>query len=314
MTKKGNILVVVEDGCNPRQTVDRAVLVAGLLNRKLDILYCDESNGGIAGGILVGNEAKAIYEHILELQAACAEELSEPASKAGVLGSVTVLHERPIGDGVMSQALQSDPVLIMKGTQFHSDAQRGILVDADWQLMRSCPYPLWLVNKKCIDDKPVIVAAVDPTHAHDKPAALDQVIVDTAKKIAMLWSAEVHLLHTYQRLAAIGKAANRTINPIKLPIDKIDQKIKQEHRIALDALARKNDFPPDHVHQIPGRTKDILPTFARAGNADLVVMGALARWGIKRMVIGSTAERVMDHLPCDVLVVRDNEYTIDQNV
>jgi nucleotide-binding universal stress UspA family protein len=33
-------------------------------------------------------------------------------------------------------------------------------------------------------------------------------------------------------------------------------------------------------------------------------MGALARWGLKRAVIGSTAERVLDQLPCDILLVR----------
>ena len=39
-------------------------------------------------------------------------------------------------------------------------------------------------------------------------------------------------------------------------------------------------------------------------------MGALARWGVKRMLIGSTAERVIDHLPCDVLIVRLSEYQL----
>ena len=33
-------------------------------------------------------------------------------------------------------------------------------------------------------------------------------------------------------------------------------------------------------------------------------MGALARSGLKRLLIGNTAERVMDHLPCDLLVIK----------
>jgi universal stress protein E len=47
-----------------------------------------------------------------------------------------------------------------------------------------------------------------------------------------------------------------------------------------------------------------LPFFARDRQADLVVMGAVARWSMQRTVIGSTAERVLDHLPCDILIVR----------
>jgi universal stress protein E len=38
--------------------------------------------------------------------------------------------------------------------------------------------------------------------------------------------------------------------------------------------------------------------------ADLVVMGAVSRSGLKRLALGSTAERVLDFLPCDVLVVK----------
>jgi universal stress protein E len=48
----------------------------------------------------------------------------------------------------------------------------------------------------------------------------------------------------------------------------------------------------------------VIPFLARDRNADLVVMGAVARWSLQRAVIGSTAEKVLDHLPCDILIVR----------
>ena len=43
--------------------------------------------------------------------------------------------------------------------------------------------------------------------------------------------------------------------------------------------------------------------FAQTHGASLMVMGALARGGIARRYIGNTAARVLDHLPCDILVV-----------
>jgi hypothetical protein len=36
----------------------------------------------------------------------------------------------------------------------------------------------------------------------------------------------------------------------------------------------------------------------------MVVMGAMSRSGLKRVFIGNTAERVLNDLPCDVLVVK----------
>lgn len=80
------------------------------------------------------------------------------------------------------------------------------------------------------------------------------------------------------------------------------------------ALAAANGIDADHTHQLPGSTRDLLPTFVRTHGADVVVMGALARWGLRRMIIGSTAEKVLDHLPCDILIVRLPDNAVAQAV
>jgi universal stress protein E len=46
----------------------------------------------------------------------------------------------------------------------------------------------------------------------------------------------------------------------------------------------------------------VIPAFAREQGASLVIMGALARSKLKQRIIGSTAARALDHIPCDVLV------------
>jgi universal stress protein E len=214
------------------------------------------------------------------------------------------MEERPIADGVLQRAVDLEPRYIVKGTQYHSAAERSIFVDTDWHLIRVCPYPLWLVKPHAIREKPVIVAAVDPTHSHDKPAELDQAIVNAAQVIAEQTGGELHLLHTYHRLVGVGREATRTFKPIELPVDELAEKIQAEHRQKLDELASANGIDAKHTHQLPGDTKELLPVFARTHGADLVVMGALARWGLKRAILGSTAEKVLDHLPCDILIVR----------
>ena len=304
MPKKGSILVVVEFDNKPHHVLDRAIQVAGLLKCNLDILVCGIPDDTFATRFSISAEAEAIRRHMQDLRQTLADELVEPARDAGLLASTTILHQQHIGDDVLARALETEPCLVMKGTQFHSNADRSILVDTDWQLLRTCPYPLWFVKRDELRDSAVVIAAVDPMHENDKPAALDQVIVETAQILAEPTDGDVHLFHTYERLSGIGTVANRTFKPGKLPIDEIDARIKKEHRAALDALAEKTGVAADYVHQLPGRTRELLPTFVRSKDADLVVMGALARWGIKRMVIGSTAERVLDHLPCDILIVR----------
>ncbi len=67
------------------------------------------------------------------------------------------------------------------------------------------------------------------------------------------------LLHTYERLVEIGGHAMMSLKPVRLPIEELDQEVRIEHRQKLDTLATKNNIPADDVHQLPGRTRDILP-------------------------------------------------------
>jgi universal stress protein E len=49
---------------------------------------------------------------------------------------------------------------------------------------------------------------------------------------------------------------------------------------------------------------DAITEAARKTHSAIVVMGALSRSGYKRLLIGNTAERILDELPCDLLVVK----------
>jgi nucleotide-binding universal stress UspA family protein len=47
---------------------------------------------------------------------------------------------------------------------------------------------------------------------------------------------------------------------------------------------------------------------ADENNMDLIVIGSHGRTGLARLLLGSTAERVVRHAPCPVLVVREREH------
>jgi universal stress protein E len=47
-----------------------------------------------------------------------------------------------------------------------------------------------------------------------------------------------------------------------------------------------------------------IPALARRLRSSIVVIGAVSRSGLKRLFIGNTAERVIDALSCDLLVVK----------
>jgi universal stress protein E len=301
------ILAAVEPDINPQGVVERATWLAERMGSELTLLLCDADVTALASGFYVSNETKAIAENMRAAQREILEDLAKPARKRSITVTLEVLDERPVADGIIARALEMDASFVVKGTQYHSEARRSIFVDTDWHLIRACPYPLWLVKPREMADKPLVIAAVDPTHGHDEPAQLDQLIVKQALSIAARIGGEVQLLHTYQPLTGIGAEATRTFKPIRLPVDELSKRIEKDHRDKLELLAETMGIARDRVHQLPGDAKDVMPYFARDKKADIFVMGAVARWSLKRAVIGSTAERVLDHLPCDILIVRPAE-------
>lgn len=310
MAKKDTLLAILELDCAPDTLVERTAWIARAFDYDVHLVMFEPNSGALLGLFSVSSEADRIREEMQETQAAIVDEYADKIREHGVDVNTSVLQIRPLGDGILDIAEAVHPKMIVKATEYHSAAERGILVDTDWQLMRICPYPLWFVKSETMPEEPVILAAVDPTHAHDKPAALDHDIIRTAQTVAETVSGEMHLLHVYERLVGIGTAAGKVMKSSRLPIEKIDKRITAEHRKALDALAATHEIPDDRTHQLPGRTHEIMPTFARSKNAGLLVMGALSRWGAKRMLIGSTAERVIDHMHCDILIVRLSEYQL----
>jgi len=56
-----------------------------------------------------------------------------------------------------------------------------------------------------------------------------------------------------------------------------------------------------------GYAPDVIVEEATARNADLVAMGTHGRTGLAHLLLGSTAERVVQHAPCPVMTVRQDE-------
>ena len=55
---------------------------------------------------------------------------------------------------------------------------------------------------------------------------------------------------------------------------------------------------------MPGNPPEALALTAKKQRIDVMVMGAISRSALSRFFIGNTAERVIDDVRCDVLVVK----------
>ena len=300
------ILAIVEFERFPLEVTKRAARIAKLYGGNLKIVLSDPTISFLRSSFMISANSQQMADNIQIAQTEELERLVEGIAEYGLNVSTSVIQERPAAESIVALALEIEPLVVVMGTTHHSPAERAVFTFDDWQLIRKLDRPLWLVKKRKWNEKPIIVASVDPMHPDDEEDALTQAIVSSAKSLAIKAGGKLSLLHTYELLEEVSSWTKFAVKPLKVPVEELQAQMQAEHRRHLDAVAARHEIDAGSIHMLPGRTREILPAFARKQNADLVVMGAVARSGLKRRVIGSTAEHVLDHVPCDVLIERSS--------
>ncbi len=307
MGARDHLLVVVDPTAESQPAVDRAIWLAQALNLEIELFICDYDPALLTEQGLDVEAVKQAKERLLNRAYRKLRELASRISARGVDVTVDVRWHHPLDEGLICKAAESRPALVLKDTHYHSLLKRSIFSNTDWDLIRGCPVPLLLVKPKSISDQPKIMAAVDPLHAHDKPAHLDRAILSVANEIARQIGASLHVFHAFDPAPAIVGAANLLMTPLSTPVRVATEALETRHRNALNELVE--EFPVDagaiHFHQ--GVPQELLVQLVEKLSVDLVVMGAVSRSALQRLFVGSTAERVLDKLPCDVLVIKFGE-------
>jgi len=304
MEKISKILSVIDPTVDDQPALLRAAWLAKSCGAELELLVC-YYNEYLSGDRLFDSPSleKARTE-VIANQEKHLEELAEPIRKDGVTVTTTASWDHPLYEGIVRRAVASGADIVFKDTHHHSAVTRALLTNTDWNLIRTCPAPLWLVKPHELADPPVIMAAIDPMNQHDKPAALDDEILHLSKLLGGSVSGEVHAFHSYDPRIAVATATANAYIPVSLPFDEIEQQMHEDHEKRFNEITSFHGLDDDHAHLVAGLTHEELPAIANSLKADVVVMGAVARNRWKRLFIGATAERTLEHLPCDLLIVK----------
>lgn len=254
-----------------------------------------------------------LYQAAQDIVDDCRRRLLRLAAGAELRGtqvSSAVTWDYPAADGLVRQVFKHRPVLLLAESQRHSRLVRPFLSNTDWDLIRKCPCPVWLSkSSRARVDGPVI-AALDPLHAHAKPAQLDASILEHALAVARGKPRRVLACHAYMLPAPPvidGAIDAYWIGMSAAEIDRYENTVQQELR----KLADRYRIPSANRLIVRGDPVSALPRLAKQRRAAAVVMGAVSRSAVKRMFIGHTAERVLDALGCDVLIVKPRGFRSD---
>jgi universal stress protein E len=227
------------------------------------------------------------------------ERIVNAVRAAGVRVRGAVSFEKPTHENILRHVLESQPNLVIIQSRSHSSLARLVLRYTDFKLIEKCPCPLLLMKTEKAYLDACVVAAIDPMHTHDKSPLLDEAIVDAAASMCEAVGGTLHLCHALAPWEGPAVPADS---------DRISGSTHAEFRERaqrrVDELARRAKIRDGHIHVDWGSPVEMIPSLAQSLHASVVVMGAVSRSALERAVIGHTAERVLDALDCDVLVVK----------
>lgn len=170
------------------------------------------------------------------------------------------------------------------------------------RLLRKCPCPVW-VTRPTRARMQRVLAAVNPDPAE---VGLNRMILELASSMVHRHGGELHLVHGWE---LYGEETMRSSAFVHVPTEEVAALLERERaryeRAIHDLLAHcELTKEPWDVHLLKGPAPDVIPELVAEKRIDVLVMGTVGRTGVSQMIMGNTAERVLDEVTCSVIALK----------
>ena len=198
-------------------------------------------------------------------------------------------------------------------------ADKGGLVtrvfgSTDMHLLRKCPCPVWL--HKHGHDKPYhrILAAMDfdEFSGTERESTLNRDIIDLAASLAQREHSELYVGHAwYTRSAELLKTRASGLTEDEINEYEEETLTCNERRLN-ELMTRAETWAGKDVWRevkpqtrlVKGRARRAIPQLAEELQVELIVMGTIRHAGIAGILIGNTAETILNRIDCSVLAIK----------
>lgn len=126
-----------------------------------------------------------------------------------------------------------------------------------------------------------------------------------ALAFAQAYDAHLELLHVVE-LPFLPSYSTAGVPDLTLPVDQIQDECQKRLQSTVEEQKEKHEDVEGKV--LAGAPFVEIIEEARDGDFDLLVVGTHGRSGLKHMLIGSVAEKVVRKAPCPVLTVKHPEH------
>jgi nucleotide-binding universal stress UspA family protein len=216
---------------------------------------------------------------------------------------VAIAGDRSAALCIIRHVLRDSHDLLIKTAESHDGNGFKAI---DMELLRKCPSPVWLWRAhKAGSTRMRIAVAADPIN--EQPVGDDLAIrlLALADSLARHFDAELHIIccWDYPYEEYLQTAIDSGLSPEVLQRSIFNE--QRGHRAALDARVHKASIREGfRLHHVRGKPEQVIPAFVACEHIDLIVMGTVARTGIPGLIMGNTAENILQKLDCSLLALK----------
>ncbi|MEZ5566881.1 MAG: universal stress protein [Halioglobus sp.] len=215
-------------------------------------------------------------ERLVAAQKDIVEAATAPLVADGLKVTVEVEWKKDWYQAVVDASARYSVDAVFKASHRHSATQRLFKKTSDWTLIRQCECAVLLVKSQREDSRRRVLVAVDLRRGKDTYEEINKSIFEFCKHYSSISSPEIHFLNAYKDLPS-----------------------RPDRGSMIRACGVESEF----VHIKMGEPGKVIVESANELDVDLVVIGNSARTGLAATVNNNTAELVLDHLQCDLLVI-----------
>ena len=265
------IFVVIDPTTDNQAALDNAAWLASQ-NKEVSLHVYEAVSGS---GTFADEDAMQRVE--LARHRVWVESLVAPIRAAGNEVTVAIEWTGEWRDAIAPAAEEAGADLIVKAASSRSAAGRRLLKTSDWTLLRTSHCPVYLIKKDSIAENVKVLAALDLGRDDEVHAELNELVLEQARNL--VGSADGNSLHAVSAYAS------------------------SESFISPPDLAAKAGIDRTDAHTVEGPPDKVIPEVAEVIAADIVVIGTVAREGLKAAVVGNTAEKILDDLHTNIFTV-----------
>lgn len=295
------LLLIASPHMHRTPAFERAVALAKASSATLHIVAFDYIETLALVGIFNHDAMATLREGYLQLHRQWLEQEAEYERRNGLEVTTQLLWTHDIVGEVQAYADVIQAEMVIKDVHRESLLKRVFFTPLDWQLLRDCHVPVHLVIDSANPVPRKILAAVNLFRSADADLRLNNTIIETASRLAKQFEGVLHLLYVYD-WSAIYASGITMMGAMPIETAFVEA-LSDAHLEAFNDLAEHYGVAKGNSHFLPGVPLPTIRAFAADNAFDVLVLGTLPHHNLDR-IVGDTAENILQHTPCSVLVVK----------